>query len=135
MLSMSRNSANIDFTTDLSLRSATFAIKGYDSIAVDSLPAGVRKPVGLNSAWMVCPFTSNDEDKRKMQKWSKEIFIRQILTSESFLRVVDWVEHHSIYCPPPSRDEIIKNYKALLGEYYDVAEKVDNSAPNSPNLL
>ena len=135
VLSMSRNSANIDFTTDLSLRSATFAIKGYDSIAVDSLPAGVRKPVGLNSAWMVCPFTSNDEDKRKMQKWSKEIFIRQILTSESFLRVVDWVEHHSIYCPPPSRDEIIKNYKALLGEYYDVAEKVDNSAPNSPNLL
>lgn len=37
------------------------------------------------------------------------------MASEMFPRVVDWVEQHSIYENPPSREEIIEAYKKTYG--------------------
>ena len=128
LLSMQGGSLNISYLNGLSPRSATFAIKGYEPIAVRTLPAMIRKPDGINSAWMICPFTSDDELKRKKQRWSKEAFINHVLTSGAFPRVVDWVERHSIHEIPPSRDEIINAYKELIGEYYNVVTEEEKGA-------
>ena len=108
-----------------SRRRATFAIEGYEAIAVKSLPDLISKPTDVNSAWMISPFTEEDDEKRKEAGWSKEQFTAEVVNSRPFSLVVDWVERHSLRGTPPSRQEIIETYQRLIGEYYDVAVKED----------
>ena len=108
-----------------SIRRATFAIEGYEVIAVRSLPALISKPFNVNSAWMISPFTEEDDEKRKDAGWSKEQFTAEVVNSRPFSLVVDWVERHSLHKTPPTRQEIIESYQRLIGEYYDVAVKED----------
>ena len=56
---------------------------------------------------MIAPFVREDEERRKQEHWSKETFTAQVMASEMFPRVVDWVEQYSIHENPPSRQEII----------------------------
>ena len=89
----------------------TFAIEGYEAIAVKALPDLISKPAKLNSAWMVSPFTEEDDDKREDAGWSKEQFTAKVLNSRPFSLVVDWVEGHSLRETPPTRQEIIEAYQ------------------------
>ena len=104
-----------------SRRRATFAIEGYEAIAVKSLPDLISKPTDVNSAWMISPFTEEDDEKRKEAGWSKEQFTAEVVNSRPFSLVADWVERHSLRETPPTRQEIIEAYQKLIGEYYDVA--------------
>lgn len=108
-----------------STRRAAFAIEGYEAIAVRSLPDLISKPIYVNSAWMISPFTQEDDKERKDAGWSKEQFTAKVLNSRPFSLVVDWVERHSLREAPPTRQEIIEAYQKLIGEYYDVAVEKD----------
>ena len=113
--------ALFDYELTQSTRRVTFAIEGYEAIAVRSLPDLISKPIYVNSAWMISPFTEEDEDNRIKNHWSKEQFTAEVVNSRPFSLVVDWVEHHSLRETPPARQEIIEAYQKLIGEYYDVA--------------
>lgn len=111
-----------------STRLATFAMEGYEAIAVKALPDLISKPDDMNSAWMISPFTEEDDEKRRQAGWSKERFTVEVVNSQPFSLVVDWVEHHSFRETPPARQEIIEAYKRLIGEYYDAAVEKDTKA-------
>ena len=102
-------------------RQATFAIESYSALAVDSLPDQMTIPYTFKCAWMISPFTKIDDDMRRIEHWSTEIFIGKVLTNQNFSRLVDWVEHHSIHNPPPSRDTITDTYEKLIYAYCTVA--------------
>lgn len=115
-------------------RYATFAIEGYEMLAVKSLPKYMSGPTRWRSAWMIAPFIQEDEKKRKQEHWSKETFVAQVMASEMFPRVVDWVEQHSIHENPPSRQEIIEAYKKLMYEYCAVAEEADKQKDEATDV-
>lgn len=126
LLSLRENPLNLfDYWLTQSTRRATFAIEGYEAIAVKALPALISEPARLNSAWILSPFTDEDDDKRKDAGWSKEQFTAEVLNSRPFSLVVDWVERHSLRKTPPTQQEIIEAYQKLIGEYYDVAVEWD----------
>lgn len=126
LLSLRKGSLDLfDYWLTQSTRRATFAIEGYEAIAVKSLPALISKPARLNSAWMISPFTEEDDKERKDAGWSKEQFTAEVVNSRPFSLVVDWVECHSLRETPPTRQEIIEAYQKLIGEYYDVAVEED----------
>lgn len=114
-----------DYGLTQSTRRATFAIEGYEAIAVRSLPDLISKPIDVNSAWTISPFTEEDDNNRKGKSWSKEQFTAEVVNSRPFSLVVDWVECHSLRETPPTRQEIIEAYQKLIGEYYDVAVEED----------
>ena len=120
--------ALFDYKLNQSTRRATFAIEGYEAVAVKALPDLISKPSYANSAWMISPFTEEDDDKRKDAGWSKEQFTTEVVNSRPFSLVVNWVEHHSLRETPPTRQEIIETYQRLIGEYYDVAVEEDAKA-------
>lgn len=115
-------------------RYATFAIEGYETLAIKSLPDYMDRPTRCRSAWMIAPFVREDEKKRKQEHWSKETFAAQVMASEMFPRVVDWVEQHSIQENPPSRQEIIEAYKKLMDEYCAVAEEADKQKDEATDV-
>lgn len=125
LLSLREDSDLFAYEHTQSTRRATFAIEGYEAIAVKALPDLISKPAKLNSAWMVSPFTEEDDDKREDTGWSKEQFTAKVLNSRPFSLVVDWVEGHSLRETPPTRQEIIEAYQKLIGEYYDAAVEWD----------
>lgn len=112
-------------------RRATFAIEGYDALAVKALPDLMLPPTFVKSAWMIAPFVRADEEKRVDLGWSKETFAEQVMESEMFPRVVDWVVQHSIHQIPPSRKEIEKAYQKLMYDYCDVMEEKKLSSKES----
>lgn len=116
------------------LRDVTFSIDGYEALAVEELPAHMWSTVDCKSTWMISPFTREDEEKRKKLDWSKETFTAQVMASEMFPRVVDWVEQHSIHENPPSRQEIIEAYKKLMYEYCAVAEEADKQKDEATDV-
>lgn len=116
------------FYTELhtqSTRRATFAIEGYETIAIKNLPNFISKSDSVKSAWIISPFTEEDDEKRKEAGWSKEQFTVDVVNSRPFSLVVDWVERHSLRETPPTRQEIIETYQRLIGEYYDVVVEED----------
>ena len=114
-------------------RQATFAVEGYEAIAVKDLPDFISRPIKVNSAWMISPFTGEDDEKRRKEGWSKDQFTDAVVNSQPFSLVVDWVEHHSLRETPPARQEIIEAYKRLISEYYDVAVEVDKTTKAKGN--
>lgn len=115
-------------------RYATFAIEGYETLAIKSLPDYMDRPTRCRSAWMISPFVREDEERRRQEHWSKETFAAQVMASEMFHRVVDWVEQNSIYENPPSRQEIIEAYKKLMYEYCVVAEEADKQKDEATDV-
>ena len=128
LLSLREDSDLFAYERTQSTRRATFAIEGYEAIAVKALPNLISKPDDVNSAWMISPFTQEDDKERKDAGWSKEQFTAKVLNSRPFSLVVDWVEGHSLREPPPTRQEIIEAYQKLIGEYYDAAVEWDAKA-------
>ena len=125
LLSLRERLDPFDYEQTLSTRWATFAIEGYEAIAVKSLPDLISKPSNVNSAWMISPFAKEDDNNRKEKSWSKEQFTAEVVNSRPFSLVVDWVERHSLRETPPTRQEIIETYQRLIGEYYDIAVEED----------
>ena len=111
-----------------STRWATFAIEGYEAIAVKDLPDLIARPFNVHSAWMISPFTEEDDEKRGKAGWSKERFTAEVVNAQPFSLVVDWVEQHSLRKTPPTRQEIIETYQRLISEYYDAAVEEDTKA-------
>lgn len=122
---------NAFYGNEEATRRATFAIEGYDALAVKALPDLMLPPVFVKSAWMIAPFVRADEEKRVDLGWSKETFAEQVMESEMFPRVVDWVVQHSIHQIPPSRKEIEKAYQKLMYDYCDVMEEKKASSKES----
>lgn len=92
------------------------------------------RPTRCRSAWMISPFVREEEARRRQEHWSKETFAAQVMASEMFHRVVDWVEQHSIQENPPSREEIIEAYKKLMDEYCTVAEEADKQKDEATDV-
>lgn len=129
-----REQSDAWYTNDFVIRYATFAIEGYEILAIKSLPYYMNRPARWNSAWMISPFVREDEERRRQEHWSKETFAAQVMASEMFPRVVDWVEQHSIHENPPSRQEIIEAYKKLMYEYCAVAEEADKQKDEATDV-
>lgn len=125
------NSLYGDFTQ--STRRAAFAMEEYEAIAVKDLPDFFSRSFNVNSAWMISPFTEEDDEKRRKEGWSKDQFTDAVVNSQPFSLVVDWVEQHSLRETPPARQEIIEAYKRLIGEYYDAAVEKDTKAKEKEN--
>lgn len=111
----------VEYEATVSARYATFALEEYDAIAVREVPDRMPKPVDLNSAWMIAPFSHQDDENCAKFHWSKEFFVAQVTGSTAFDQVINWVMSHSIRKIPPLRDEIVKGYRMLLNDYYEVA--------------
>ena len=131
LLSLGRNLDGLyyySYTVISSKRYATFALEGYEKIAVTKAPHQIKMPANLPSAWIISPFVWQDEENRRKLGWTKEVFVQQVMASPMFPRVVDWVERFSILKKPPERSEIIETYQQLLYEYCEAAQEASQEA-------
>ena len=102
-------------------RHAIIAFKGYEALAVKSLPSVISHPRICRCYYILAPFTREEAALRT--GLSKERFVQRIMTSKTFPNVVNYVLEHSRQPESASKKEVSDAYKQLIEEYYDVMSK------------
>lgn len=100
------------------MRKAIPAFDEFAKLAVEIKNIFIRG--GEFSRWkIISPITFNDN--KKINEYSKEHFIEYIVNQKLFSNLVQYVKENGKY---PKQDEkvIIKEYKKLIGEYYDLVK-------------
>lgn len=104
-------------------RYAIPALSAYSALAVDYTPYGIAEPSGICTYLILAPFVR--EEAHMMPEQPKERFIELVTSSETFPYVVEYVNQHSIN--KASKEQIIADYRRLIGDYYDALLKTPSS--------
>ncbi len=98
-------------------RYAIPATRDYPALAVTESPSGCVRPYGLFRYYILSPFVR--EEAAQCGELSKELFVKLVMTSATFPKVVDYVLAHSAH-QTVSREEVESSYKQLIENYHDV---------------
>ncbi len=101
-------------------RYAIPAIKDYPSLAVTQCPFGSVYPYGLFRYYIVAPFVR--EEAAQCKELSKGQFVKLVMTSATFPKVVEYVLTHSPH-QTVCREKIEASYKQLIEDYYDAVRE------------
>lgn len=112
-------------------RYAIPALSEYSALAVDYTPYGIAKPSGIHTYLILAPFVREEADMLSEQ--SKERFIDLVISSKTFPYVVEYVNQHSIN--KASKEQIITDYRKLIGDYYDALLKMPDSHDKNIQFL
>lgn len=100
-------------------RYAVPGLETYGNLAVKQIPYGIVMPGESGAYAILAPF--NREEAEKRTKLSEEDFTAMVLSSPAFPNVVKYVRDHSWREEPPAEEEIVADYRRLIGEYYRAA--------------
>lgn len=109
-------------------RYCILAFKEYEILAVKflNLTKVSRNIIGSgiinDKSWVIIsPF--NIKESYEVFKKNKEEFLKLIMNSDSFCRIVDYVKDNSIKKDTINKKDIINKYKKLIEEFYDIMQK------------
>ncbi|MDE7327855.1 MAG: hypothetical protein K2N63_16520, partial [Lachnospiraceae bacterium] len=111
-------------------RYAIPAFEGYHVLAVDNVPYGIAVPIGLKWHYIIAPFVREEAELRN--KLSKTIFAEQIMSTTTFLNLIDYVFQNTIRSGS-TKDEIRASYKQLIEEYYDTMRAFEEKESGKAN--
>lgn len=95
------------------------AISDYPSLAVNQCPFGSVHPYGLFRYYIVSPFVR--EEAAQCKELSKDQFVKLVMTSETFPKLVEYVLKHSPH-QTICREEVETSYKQLIEDYYNTVK-------------
>ena len=93
------------------------ATRDYPELAVDRLPRNSVYPYGRFRYYIIAPFIR--EEAEQCSELSKEQFVKLVMTSNTFPKVVEYVLNHSPYGSTVSQERVEASYKKLIEDYYD----------------
>ncbi len=94
-------------------------------MAVDEIPYGIATPHGPKWYYIIAPFVREKASLRT--KLYKASFVEQIMSSDTFPNLVDYIINNSIQPEKPTAEEIRTAYKRLIEEYYDTMKEIEEN--------